>query len=246
MTTMRVVAGTSGFSYPEWRGRFYPEGLAESGMLRFYAEKLASVEINNTFYRMPKSSILENWARSVPEHFSFALKAPRRITHLSKLRNTTEAMGFFLASAQSLGSKLGPLLFQLPPFLKKDVPLLSEFLALVPDDVRAAFEFRHASWFGDDVYAALSERRAALCAAEVDADEGEGAPFVRTAPFSYVRLRKTTYDEASLDAAFARIAGLGVSEVFVYMKHEVEGPGYALQLLERAARHTPDASRPGD
>lgn len=233
---MRIVAGTSGFSYTEWRGRFYPEGLPESAMLRFYAEKLPSVEVNNTFYRLPKTSVFENWAKSVPESFSFALKAPRRITHLSKLKNASDAVGYFLEGARSLGGKRGPLLFQLPPFVKKDVPLLVDFLALLPDDVRAAFEFRHASWFSDDVYAALAERRVALCAAEVDADEGEGAPFVRTAPWSYVRLRRASYDAAALDSAFERIRALGAEEVFVYMKHEVEGPSYALGLLERAAK----------
>ena len=232
---MRTVVGTSGFSYPEWRGSFYPESLPEKAMLGAYAERLPTVEINNTFYRMPKPSLFEGWLQKVPDGFTFAVKAPRRITHLGKLENVAEPTGLFFDTVRTLGAKLGPLLFQLPPTFKRDEAVLAEFLTLCPADVSIAFEFRHDSWFTDSVYGLLSERSAALVAAEVDADEGSGAPFVRTAPFTYVRLRRNTYDEAGLDAAFARIQALGVERAFVYMKHEVLGPAYAESLLALAA-----------
>lgn len=163
---MRIVVGTSGFSYPEWRGTFYPEKLPESAMLRAYGERLPTVEVNNTFYRMPQRSVFEGWAQKVPDGFTFAIKAPRRITHLGKLRNVEEAMNQFVDIARALGPKLGPFLFQLPPTFKKDEAVLRDFLALCPDDVAVALEFRHASWFADPVYALLAERSVALCAAE--------------------------------------------------------------------------------
>lgn len=232
---MRLFAGTSGFSYVEWRGTFYPEGLPEARMLESYAERLPTVELNNTFYRMPSPALIEGWERRAPAGFRFAPKAPRRITHSQKLEGSAEATATFVQTVARFGEKLGPLLFQLPPFMKRDVPRLAAFLELLPDGTRAAFEFRNESWFDDEVYAALAARRVALCAAEVDPGEGSGAPLVRTAPYTYVRLRRERYDAAALDAAFTRLRDLGVDEAFVYFKHEVLGPSYALELAKLAS-----------
>lgn len=232
---MQLFSGTSGFSYKEWRGEFYAVGLPEKQMLSAYASRLPTVEINNTFYRMPQDALLDGWATKVPAGFSFALKAPRRITHLGKLRGVEDSLQLFLGAAARLSSKQGPLLFQLPPTFKHDGVLLEEFVSLLPSGVRAAFEFRHPSWFTEQTYACLAERQIALCGTEVEDDEGVSSPFVRTAPFTYIRLRRLQYDVGSLERALARIAELGVDEAFVYLKHEVMGPSYALTLLERAA-----------
>jgi uncharacterized protein YecE (DUF72 family) len=231
---MRLSAGTSGFSYVEWRGSFYPERLPESQMLASYAARLSTVELNNTFYRMPRPALIDGWASGVPDGFTFAPKAPRRITHSQKLEGSGEATAYFLETVGRFGAKLGPLLFQLPPFLKKDLPRLAAFLEVLPRGTRAAFEFRHASWFEDDVYAALAAREVALCAAEVDPGDGTGAPLVRTAPYTYLRLRRAEYDAAALDGVLASLNALGVQEAFVYFKHEVLGPAYALELSKRA------------
>lgn len=232
---MHLLAGTSGFSYPGWRGTFYEDGLPESRMLAAYSAKLPTVEINNTFYRMPKARLLSGWADKTPSDFSFALKAPRRITHIAKLKDTEELVGTLFQLAEGLGSKQGPVLFQAPPFLRMDAGLLTAFCAALPKGARAALEFRHASWFCDEVYSVLSDAQVALCACEVDPEEGTGAPFVRTAPFSYVRLRRAVYESAELDAVLARIQALGVEQAFVYFKHEVLGPKYALELRERSS-----------
>ncbi len=160
---MEMLAGTSGYSYKEWLGRFYPEKLPAAEMLRYYAERFRTVEINNTFYRMPAETMLARWAEEVPVHFAFTLKAPRRITHDKRLREAEGEVGAFVQRAAALGSKLGVLLFQLPPYLRKDVPRLQAFLDLVPAETRAAFEFRHVSWHDDEVYEALRARAAMLC-----------------------------------------------------------------------------------
>jgi uncharacterized protein YecE (DUF72 family) len=235
---MFLCAGTSGFSYPSWKGVFYEKSLPEARMLEAYAQKLPSVEINNTFYRLPKPSLLEGWAGRVPATFSFAIKAPRRITHSAKLKNVEAPFQELLAAVRMLEGKLGPILFQLPPILKKDTALLADFCQTLPKDIRAAFEFRHASWFSDDTYAVLSDCGAALTAAEVDPDEGTGAPYVRTADFTYVRLRRASYEPAELERALMQIERLDVERAYVYMKHEVLGPSYAMTLLSRArAKH---------
>ena len=200
---MEMLAGTSGYSYKEWLGRFYPEKLPAAEMLRYYAERFRTVEINNTFYRMPAEAMLARWAEEVPEHFAFTLKAPRRITHDKRLREAEGEVGAFLQRAAALGSKLGVLLFQLPPYLRKDVPRLQAFLDLLPAETRAAFEFRHASWQDDEVYEALRARAAMLCV--TDTDEGD-TPFVATADCGYVRLRRTHYDDGDLQTWVERIA----------------------------------------
>ncbi len=219
---MRVLVGTSGFSYKEWKGSFYPEDLPADGMLRFYASKLPAVEINNTFYRMPKASLLAQWAEQVPDGFRFVLKASQQITHRLRLKNAEQPVRYFFDVASTLGDRLGPALFQLPPNLKKDLPLLSDFLALLPPASRAAFEFRHESWFTDDVFEALKAEGAALCIAE---DEDLATPLQPTAGWGYLRLRRQDYDEKALADWAKKVAGQPWDETFVFFKHEDGGTG---------------------
>jgi uncharacterized protein YecE (DUF72 family) len=219
---MEMLAGTSGYSYKEWLGRFYPQKLAAADMLHYYAERFRTVEINNTFYRMPSESMLARWAEAVPEHFAFTLKAPRRITHDQRLQQVESATSAFLQRAKVLGSKLGVLLFQLPPYLKKEVPRLQTFLGLLSADTRIAFEFRHASWQDDEVYEVLRARAAMLCV--TDTDKGD-TPFVTTPDCGYVRLRRTHYDDADLQAWVERIAGARLARTYVYFMHEDEALG---------------------
>ena len=228
---MRVLAGTSGFSYKEWKGSFYPEDLPAESMLRFYASKFPAVEINNTFYRMPKPALLSGWAEQVPEDFRFVLKASQRITHFKRLKEAASEVQYFFDVASTLGPRLGPSLFQLPPNLKKDLPRLESFLGALPSGARAAFEFRHASWFEDDVYAALSSRGAALCIAE---DEELATPPVATAAWGYLRLRRQDYGEAEVAAWADRIRAQTWAEAYVFFKHEDSGTGprLAAQLLQ--------------
>jgi uncharacterized protein YecE (DUF72 family) len=216
---MRILAGTSGYSYKEWLGHFYPEKLPATGMLRYYAERFATVEINNTFYRMPAEDMLTRWCSEVPETFAFTLKAPRRITHELRLKECASAVTAFAGRAAALGGKLGVLLFQLPPFLKKDVPRLREFLDVTPAGPRVAFEFRNDSWQDDDVYETLRQRGAMLCV--TDTDEGD-TPFVVTAQYGYVRLRRTHYDESELRQWVEKIAAHPLSCTYVYFMHEDE------------------------
>src|SRR5437879_8603859 len=192
----QVLAGTSGFSYKEWLGKFYPEKHPADGMLRYSAGQFATVEINNTFYRMPAETMLANWAEQVPETFSFTLKAPRRITHELRLKECATHVAEFLRRAQSLGAKLGPVLFQLPPYLKKDLARLRDFLALLPAERPAAFEFRNASWQDGEVYEALRAKGAMLC--YTDTEEGDSPPIVATAGSDNARRRRTYAAETHL------------------------------------------------
>ena len=223
MAEPRLWTGTSGFSYKEWKGSFYPEKLPANRMLEYYSQQLASVEINNTFYRLPRAEMLEKWASQVPDDFAFVLKASRRITHMKRLKDAGDPLDYLVTTAVgALGERLGPILFQLPPYLRKDVERLRDFLAIVPDTVRAAFEFRHESWFGDDVYQALADHGAAL----VTADTGEGeAPVVETARFGYARLRRPGYGDAELAEWVVALRRSAWSDVFVFFKHEDEGAG---------------------
>jgi len=231
---MRVRAGTSGFSYKEWKGSFYPEDLHADAMLHYYSERLPAVEINNTFYRMPKPALLEGWAAEVPEDFRFVLKASQRITHFKRLKDAGDEVAYFFQVAATLGGRLGPALFQLPPNLKKDLPRLSDFLAVLPENGRAAFEFRHATWFEDDVFEALRARGAALCIAE---DEELATPLVATAPWGYLRLRRQDYDETAVGAWADKVRGQSWDEAYVFFKHEDagSGPRLAADFLRRIA-----------
>ena len=228
---MRMLAGASGYSYKEWKGNFYPEGIRPDAMLAWYAERLPTVEINNTFYRMPKTSVLESWAQSTPEGFRFAIKASRRITHMARLKaeSAADAVGFLYRNLVALGAKRGPVLFQLPPFLKKDLPRLSEFLRLLPEGHGAAFEFRNDSWFCDDVYDMLKGAGAVLCLSE--REDNAPPPLVQTAPWGYVRLRLEAYSDGDLEQWAARLAATAWREAYVYFMHEPTAPAYARTLM---------------
>ncbi len=238
---MRVLVGTSGYSYKEWKGPFYPKDLAAGDFLGYYAARLATVEINNTFYRMPTTKLVEGWAKVVPETFTFAVKAPQRITHMAKLQNVAESTQLFARVMSGLGPRLGPLLFQLPPFLRKDVPRLAAFLESAPRDARIALEFRHASWFDEEVWATLRAHGAALCVAE---GEALAAPLVATADWGYVRLRRDEYPDELLADWAAKIRAQPWKEAFVYVKHdEGDAPGVAKRLLSLFGG-SPEEARP--
>lgn len=236
---MQIHVGTSGFSYPAWKGAFYPEDLPDKDMLGWYAQRLNSVEVNNTFYRMPRPAMLEAWAARVPAGFRFALKAPQRITHRQRLRGVEDSVAYLLQVAGALGDRLGPLLFQLPPRFKRDTALLDEFLAQLPGTCRAAFEFRDPSWFDEEVLELLRDHRAALCIAE--ADDGPDSPRTATADWGYLRLRRTDYDEARLSAWADWVGAQDWRDAFVFFKHEdqAKGPKYAQAFLERIGRDAP-------
>jgi uncharacterized protein YecE (DUF72 family) len=226
---MELLAGTSGYSYKEWHGHFYPEKLPADAMLRYYAGRLPTVEINNTFYRMPAEEMLARWATEVPSQFSFTLKAPQRITHQQRLRESGPTVTEFIRRAAALGDKLGVLLFQLPPFFKKDLARLTDFLALLPTDRRVAFEFRNSSWHSDDVYDALRAHGAMLCV--TDTDKGD-TPFVTTCDHGYLRLRRTHYYAADLAGWVERIGAQPLARAYVYFMHEDEAAGNAQRLTE--------------
>src|ERR1051325_917607 len=220
---MNLYVGTSGYSYKEWKGTFHPEDLPDKQMLRFYGERFRSVEINNTFYRMPKASVLEAWAAEVPADFKFVLKASKQITHVHRLKEAGDSVSYLLKVAGTLKERLGPLLFQLPPFLKKDAPRLREFLALLPTDRRAAFEFRHQSWFDTEIFGLLRDHHAALCIAEAENDLE--IPFESTADWGYLRLRRPDYGEAELKEWSERVRRQDWRDAFIFFKHEEEGKG---------------------
>ena len=230
--SVRVLTGTSGYSYPEWKGNFYPEKMAAKDMLRFYAERFPTVEINNTFYRMPKEALLQGWADQVPESFTFVLKASQRITHIQRLKECGELLTYLFRVTAILGARLGPLLFQLPPNFKKDVPRLESFFEAMPERRRVAVEFRHASWFDDEVYETLRGQRAALCVA--DTGEEPVAPLVATTDWGYLRLRREDFGDAELRDWARRIREQPWSEAYVFLKHEEEGKGpkLAARLME--------------
>src|SRR5687768_4678000 len=227
----KLLAGASGYSFKEWKGTFYPETMKPQGMLAFYSERLPTVEINNTFYQMPKAAVLENWARSTPEAFRFAIKASRRITHMSRLKadSAADSVRFLYEQLKTLGPKRGPVLYQLPPFLKKDLPRLAEFVAPLPARNAPAFELRNGSWFADDVYDVLPRAGGSLCFSE--REDNAPPPLVETAPWGYVRLRLEAYSEADLQQWAARLAATGWREIYAYFMHEPTAPGYASTLM---------------
>jgi uncharacterized protein YecE (DUF72 family) len=231
---MKLQVGTSGFSYKEWKGSFYPEDLPAKEMLRYYASRLPAVEINNTFYRLPQKSMLENWKEQVPAHFRFSLKASQRITHFKRLKDVEDETKYLLENAGALEDRLGVVLFQLPPNMKKDLPRLEAFLECLPASTRAAFEFRHQTWLEDDVLQLLSARNHALCIS--DTDDLPVTHIDRTADWGYLRLRRVEYSEASLKEWLERVRAQNWSDAFVFFKHEDEGTGPRLagQFLELA------------
>ena len=229
---MRYLVGTSGYNYPEWRGSFYPEKFPTGKMLAFYADHFNTVEVNYTFYRIPTPPLLEGWAKGTPETFTFTLKAPRRITHDSKLQRCEDLTQTFCRTARTLGAKLGTLLFQLPPTFKRDDAVLGGFLELIPDGMRAAFEFRHPSWLDESVFAALRRRNVALCVADSDK---MSTPVVATADYAYFRLRDEGYQRPDIERWATVIKSQSVpGDAFVYFKHEEQGKGpeFAKMLME--------------
>ncbi len=220
---MRVLSGTSGYAYKEWKPDFYPEKLVQRKFLEYYAGRLSAVEINNTFYRMPKAEVVEGWAAQVPDTFSFVLKASQRITHKKRLVDCEDEVEYVTRTAMLLGDKLGPMLFQLPPWLRKDTERLAAFLAMLPDGFRAALEFRHESWFCDEVYDVLKARGAALVISQ--SDKAPDPPVVATAPFGYLRLRRTEYDDAARADWAERMRDQPWDEAFVFFKHEDDCAG---------------------
>lgn len=232
---MRLRSGTSGFSYAEWKGTFYPEKARSKDFLRLFSAQIDCVEVNNTFYRMPKPALFEDWAQQVPDGFSFVVKAPQRITHHQKLENSEDNVAHLWQVAQSLGPRLGPVLFQLPPYLRRDLDRLRRFVAALPAGMRAVVEFRHRSWFEDDAtYDVLRERGVALCFSDVDPksedDPGLDQPFLSTANFGYLRLRREQYDASGLRTWIAKARTQPWQELFVFFKHEPTAPRYALEL----------------
>jgi len=231
---MKLLAGASGYSFKEWKGTFYPADMKAEEMLDFYSARLPTVEINNTFYRMPKTEMLAHWAEITPPAFRFAIKASRRITHFAHIKpEAADSVAFLYRALGALGDKRGPVLFQLPPVLKKDLPRLVAFLQLLPPDHRGAFEFRHDSWFSEDVYDALKTAGAALCLSE---REGNAPPpLVETASWGYVRLRLENYADADLEQWARRLAQTRWDEVYAYFMHEPTAPAYAQTLMRCAA-----------
>jgi len=233
---VRTWVGTSGYNYPEWKGSFYPEKMPAAKMLPFYAAAFSTVEINYTFYRVPNEKTLAGWSRETPDGFRLTLKAPKRITHIAKLHDCADLLQYFLKTAGTLGPKLGAILFQLPPYFRKDLQVFDEFLALLPTGCCAAFEFRHASWMDAEVFARLRARNLALCIAD---SEKFSTPLEITADYGYFRLRDEGYTPEDLCrwAATIRTSAAACSDVFVYFKHEEagKGPQFARRLLDALA-----------
>jgi uncharacterized protein YecE (DUF72 family) len=233
---MNLQVGTSGYSYKEWKGNFYPEDLPAKEMLSYYATRLPAVEINNTFYRLPQKSMLENWKAQVPATFRFSIKASQRITHFKRLKEAEDETRYLLETAAVLEDRLGVVLFQLPPNMKKDLPRLETFLECLPATTRAAFEFRHQTWLEDDVLQLLASKNHALCIS--DTDDLPVTHIDRTADWGYLRLRRVEYSEGALKAWLKQVGGQKWEDAFVFFKHEDEGTGPKLagRFLELAKR----------
>ena len=231
---MNLHVGTSGYSYKEWKGNFYPEDLPAKEMLAYYSRRLPAVEINNTFYRLPQASMIENWREQVPESFRFSIKATQRITHIKRLKNCSEETKYLLDTASLLGDRLGVVLFQLPPNAKKDLERLRDFLDCLPTKIRCAFEFRHESWFEDDTFAALQAKNCALVVSDTDAKPLDD--IISTADWGYLRLRKTSYETQDLKEWMKRVQNQKWSDAFIFFKHEDEGvgPNLAAKFLKLA------------
>jgi len=228
---MNLYVGTSGYSYKQWKGSFYPEDLSDKKMLSFYAGHFNTVEINNTFYRMPKQQVLESWKKEVNPDFKFVIKAPKQITHIKKLE-AGDSSGYFINTVSALQDQLGVLLFQLPPYFKKDLAKLETFVDTIPGNMKAAFEFRNASWFDDEVYNCLKKKNFALCL--TDTDEKPLTDLIPTADWSYLRLRKTEYTPGELKKWNDTVSSQSWNEAYVFFKHEDEGKGpqFAKEFLK--------------
>ena len=229
---MKLHVGTSGYSYKEWKGNFYPEDLPAKEMLSYYSRRLPAVEINNTFYRLPQPSVIENWKVQVPAQFRFSIKATQRITHIKRLNNVAEEAKYLLETAALLEERLGVVLFQLPPNMKKDAGRLKTFLELLPAETRAAFEFRHETWFDDETFGLLREQDCALVVS--DTDDKPLTEIIGTASWGYLRLRRTAYEESDLAEWLKRVKDQKWKYAFVFFKHEDEGvgPKLAAQFIE--------------
>jgi uncharacterized protein YecE (DUF72 family) len=232
---VNILVGTSGWSYKEWKGSFYPAKLPAEEMLRFYAGRFPTVEVNNSFYRIPAERVLAGWADQVPQRFRFVLKASRRITHNNRLNDEDGSLGYFLRAINPLGERLGPTLFQLPPTFKLDLDRLQRFLDQLPRRWPAAVEFRHDSWFDERVYDLLRARGVALVAVDEDESEGPGSPLVPTASWGYARLRRSQYGESALQEWVSRLRQQPWSDAYVFLKHEdgsPSGPDAAARVQE--------------
>ncbi len=233
---MKLYAGSSGFSYKEWRGPFYPEKHPDKQMFAYYSERLRTVEINNTFYRMPRSEMIAKWVDTAPVHFRFVFKASRRITHSAKLgEESFDSLRYLWSKLEPFQDRLGPVLFQTPPYLKMDIDILGAFVAQLPEGLRAAFEFRSRTWFDEDVYETLRKANATLAVADWE-DESKTAPLIRTSDIAFLRLRKDDYRDEELSQWLERLREQGFEEVYVFFKHEDDGaaPKLAMRLQKLA------------
>ena len=229
----RILAGASGYSFKEWKGSFYPEKIRPDAMLTYYAQRLDTVEINSSFYALPKAETLARWAETVAADFRFSIKAPQAITHHARIAEKSAAdVNALYQVLEVLGDKRGPVLFQLPPAMKKDLPRLRDFIARLPQNHGATFEFRHDSWLVDEVYDCLRKAGAALCQSE--REDASAPPAVETADWGYLRLRLDRYDQADLQAWLARLRATTWKTAYVYFRHEITAPGYAAQILDLA------------
>jgi uncharacterized protein YecE (DUF72 family) len=238
---MHWYGGTSGYSYKEWKGSFYPDDLAADAMLAYYAQKLPAVEINNTFYQMPRTNVLGGWADAVPESFRFIIKASKRITHQQRLVDCADTVNYLVQKIDVLGDKLGGVLYQLPPFMRKEMDRLTPFLDLLPKTVPAAMEFRHVSWFDDEVFDALAARNVALCVS----DDGELAlpERIATTNWIYLRLRQETYDDKALAGWLDRANGTSAATGYAFFKHEDDGAGPELATRFLTLANEPTVAR---
>ena len=230
---MKIYVGTSGYGYKEWKGKFYPEKISPKEMLRFYSERLSAVEINNTFYHMPTESVLVSWAGQVPTGFVFALKAPQIITHLKRLRNVAEEIGYLFRTLSILGKKLGPVLFQFPKSFRADPPALKDFLDLIPANISCAFEFRSPSWLDVETLDLIRKKGHSLCNA--DTDESPAGKIISTTTWGYLRLRRSDYTDADLSQWMERLLSQKWKRAFVFFKHEddeAKGPELAMRFHE--------------
>jgi uncharacterized protein YecE (DUF72 family) len=228
---MKIYTGTSGYGYKEWKGKFYPQKILPKEMLRFYSERLNTVEINNTFYHMPTESVLLSWAGQVPDNFLFALKAPQIITHLKRLRNVKEETEYLFSTLSALKQKLGPVLFQFPGSFHADKRALEDFLRLIPESIACAFEFRSPSWLVAEILDLLRQRGCSLCIA--DTDEKPATEIINTAPWGYLRLRRSDYSDTGLAQWLEKISSRKWDKAFVFFKHEEGATGAELAMRFR-------------